>query len=91
MTYIPTAYTLEELENFITYQPKLTKLQIYDCREVKYLPDSIGNFTRLEELDICDCYSLKEIPDNIGNLTNLKKLEIRGCIRCLSNLKKTSR
>ncbi len=62
MTYIPTAYTLEELEKFITYQPKLIKLQIYDCYDVEYLPDSIGNFVNLQELDICDCYSLKEIP-----------------------------
>ncbi|WP_457852495.1 hypothetical protein [Nostoc edaphicum] len=79
MTYFDSAYTLEELEKFINYQPRLTKLHIYDCRDVEYLPDSIGNFTSLRELEICDCYSLKEIPDSIGKLTNLEKLRIRGC------------
>jgi Leucine-rich repeat (LRR) protein len=59
---------------------KLRVLQIYECRELEQLPESIGKLCDLMELDLSRCGSLKSLPESIGKLKSLKILKIIGCI-----------
>ena len=46
--------------------------QIYDYRDIEYLPESVFKDLSIRKLSIFDCYKLKELPESIGNLKNLE-------------------
>ncbi|XP_056158587.1 disease resistance protein RPV1-like [Syzygium oleosum] len=53
----------------------LEYLSLKNCKQLKWLPDSIGNLKSLIELDISKT-SIRELPDSIGNLENLKVVKM---------------
>ncbi|KAG6540887.1 hypothetical protein Mapa_017762 [Marchantia paleacea] len=60
---------------------KLTSLEglfINDC-DIKYLPESLAELTRLRQLEVSECENFKTLPDCIGRLTDLTNLEISNC------------
>ncbi|MBF2016611.1 MAG: hypothetical protein IGS23_15705 [Rivularia sp. T60_A2020_040] len=62
--------------------------QIYDYRDIEYLPENVFNDLSIRKLSIADCYKLKELPESVGNLSYLTELEIKGCIGDLSDFTK---
>lgn len=61
----------------------LEELEIQDCNELEYLPESICDINSLKYLRIYNNYwptgikkGLKQLPNNIGNLNNLEVLDI---------------
>ena len=75
-------------------EPKIGQLnyggvfQIYDYREIEYLPENIFDDLSIRKLSIADCWKLKELPESIGNLSYLTELEIIGCISELRDFNK---
>ena len=69
--------------NFGTSVPKLKRLEMIECRNLKTLPNSIGDLTELEHWNLHQCESLTTLPNSIGGLVRLKEMNLSGC----SNLK----
>ncbi|GLJ50697.1 hypothetical protein SUGI_1080100 [Cryptomeria japonica] len=61
---------------------------IAQLRNLKILPDAIGNLLQLQQLDLRWCERIKILPDTISSLSQLQQLDLRWC-RILSNLRDT--
>lgn len=61
--------------------PSLDKLNLEDCRELKYMDETIGGLQRLCVINLKDCIKLRCIPYSICSrrLRSLRVLNISGC------------
>ena len=69
--------------NFGRSVPKLKRLEMSGCSNLKTLPNSIVRLTELEHWDLSRCVSLTTLPNSIGGLVRLNKMNLRN----ISNLK----
>ena len=56
----------------------LRTLDLTLCRDLKTLPNTIGNLKELTTLNLYDCYRLENLPE-LGNLSKLTTLDLRRC------------
>ncbi|KAJ6750838.1 hypothetical protein OIU85_001381 [Salix viminalis] len=65
----------------------LRTLTIYNCKNLKSLPNEMQKLTSLKELTICSCPALESFPngDMPPNLTSLEIWDCDGIDGCLSN------
>uniref|UniRef100_A0A6N2L242 Rx N-terminal domain-containing protein n=1 Tax=Salix viminalis TaxID=40686 RepID=A0A6N2L242_SALVM len=65
----------------------LRTLTIYNCENLKSLPNEMQKLTSLQELTICSCPALESFPngDMPPNLTSLEIWDCDGIDGCLSN------
>ncbi|KAH9319356.1 hypothetical protein KI387_021125, partial [Taxus chinensis] len=66
----------------------LIQLELYGCKELRGLPESIGLLTELKYLDLSNCCNLIQLPDTIAKLSSLEVLFLSNCcsIRMLPDL-----
>lgn len=62
-------------EFFSEVFPNIKLLFIFNCENLKEVPDAIGNLEKAKWLTLYKC-GLRKLPKNIKNLKNLKKLDI---------------
>lgn len=55
------------------------KLLLSSLKDLKTLPEWLGNLTSLETVMIKDCPNLTSLPESMKNLTTLKKLWLQRC------------
>ena len=65
--------------NFGWSIPKLKRLDMTRCWNMRMLPDSIGLLTELEHLDLTNCVELITIPNTFGGLVGLETLNLSSC------------
>ncbi|XP_027337075.1 putative disease resistance protein RGA1 [Abrus precatorius] len=75
--------TLEEFETQFKDDTvclsSLQKISIYDCENLKALPDWICNLSSLQRIKISRCPKLASLPEGMSRLTNLKIFEVVRC------------
>eukprot|EP00268_Persea_americana_P058306 TRINITY_DN7044_c1_g1_i6.p1 TRINITY_DN7044_c1_g1~~TRINITY_DN7044_c1_g1_i6.p1 ORF type:complete len:1134 (-),score=177.53 TRINITY_DN7044_c1_g1_i6:90-3491(-) len=84
---LPALKTLEIRETFLEVLSsegwKLCEsfhtLKIYNCLELKSLPDGLGHLKALRTLDIKSCSQLTSLPDGLGQLKMLHTIMISSC------------
>ena len=54
-------------------------LDLYSCRKLRTLPNSIGKLTALKQLHLGRCESLETLPDSISALSRLHQLYLGDC------------
>lgn len=59
--------------------PELRKLVLMGCSNLRSLPDSFENLTKLEHIDLSRCSNLLRLPNYFWKLQNLKLLDLDGC------------
>ncbi|XP_055960860.1 disease resistance-like protein DSC1 isoform X2 [Mercurialis annua] len=70
---------IEELPSSIGYSsPSLVSLFMFDCKNLKTLPDSICKLKYLQVLDLRGCSILSKLPP-LNGLSSLKDLDLGGC------------
>lgn len=57
----------------------LEVLRLRSCIELKKLPNSIRNLSKLTILDISDCTNIKDLPEHIGDLHRLINVNMIHC------------
>ncbi|XP_050209706.2 disease resistance protein RPV1-like [Mercurialis annua] len=62
----------------------LTKLSLYECTRIKFLPNGITELKCLVDLNLSGCSELVSLPDNIGELKRLKDLELSNCSKLMN-------
>eukprot|EP01018_Ginkgo_biloba_P008208 Gb_25646 [translate_table: standard] len=65
--------SLPHFSNFTS----LVRLKLFNCRELKTLPNSVGLLQQLESLEILFCDDLEELPESIEKLYSLQKLRVQ--------------
>ncbi|KAK9903648.1 hypothetical protein M0R45_001070 [Rubus argutus] len=70
---------IEEISPSIWSHEKLHTVDLLCCRDLKNLPSSSSNTTKLENLTLRGCSSLESIPDSIYDLNRLEILDLYGC------------
>jgi len=65
--------------NFGTSVPKLKRLEMSSCSNLRTLPKSVGLLTELEHLDVHSCQEMITLPNAIVGLVGLKMLNLSGC------------
>jgi Leucine-rich repeat (LRR) protein len=65
--------------NFGTSVPKLKRLEMSSCSNLRTLPKSLGLLTELEHLDVHSCQEMITLPNAIVGLVGLKMLNLSGC------------
>ena len=58
---------------------RVTKLDLYQCSDLKALPAAIGKLGALTKLDLSYCSSLAELPAAISELGALTELNLHEC------------
>lgn len=66
----------QEMPSFDQF-PSLQVIDLYKCRYVELLHESITNLKLLRSLRLVRCSQLKAIPANIGTLTHLEEVSRR--------------
>jgi Leucine-rich repeat (LRR) protein len=69
---------LETLPPSFGYLRSLQKLGLYNCQELKYLPDSVGLLSKLTTLHIEYC-GICYLPSDVMKMNNLESLQIVDC------------
>ncbi|KAL2588253.1 hypothetical protein GLYMA_13G190300v4 [Glycine max] len=81
-TYMPTSYkywdcemSIHELFSKFNY---LRVLSLFDCHDLREVPDSVGNLKYLRSLDLSNT-KIEKLPESICSLYNLQILKLNGC------------
>ncbi|GKV39833.1 hypothetical protein SLEP1_g47548 [Rubroshorea leprosula] len=69
---------LDGLDLLCPFIPNLKSLIIFDCKNLKSLPEKLRDLNSLDKLDITSCPGIESMPDG-GLLPNLTYLEISNC------------
>ena len=67
------------LPNSIGQLKALTKLDLFNCKNITRLPEGIGGLTALETLTLDHCFFLAALPAAIGELKSLTELNLNLC------------
>ena len=67
------------LPNSIGQLKALTKLDLFNCKNITRLPEGIGGLTALETLTLDHCFALAALPAAIGELESLTELNLNLC------------
>ena len=67
------------LPNSIGQLKALTKLDLFNCKNITRLPEGIGGLTTLETLTLDHCFFLAALPAAIGELKSLTELNLNLC------------
>ncbi|XVE74184.1 hypothetical protein DITRI_Ditri11bG0178600 [Diplodiscus trichospermus] len=62
----------------------LIELNLSDCPELKYFPETGLHLLNLRKFEISNCFSLKSLPDQMLSLTSLRFLTICECPNLVS-------
>ncbi|ESW05616.1 hypothetical protein PHAVU_011G194900 [Phaseolus vulgaris] len=67
------------IQDLISNFKCLRLLSLFDCRNIKEVPDTISDLIHLRSLELSHCH-IKRLPDSICSLYNLQVLKLNICI-----------
>uniref|UniRef100_A0A7N2LAQ5 TIR domain-containing protein n=1 Tax=Quercus lobata TaxID=97700 RepID=A0A7N2LAQ5_QUELO len=70
--------SITQLPNQVGDLKMLRKLEMWNCKNLKFLPESIGSMLALMTLNISNA-KISELPESIGMLENLITLRLSNC------------
>ncbi|XP_017984768.1 PREDICTED: putative disease resistance RPP13-like protein 1 [Theobroma cacao] len=64
----------------------LESVNLWSCRNIKYLPQGLDKLSRLQQISLRGCLNLLRLPEALPNLHHLQRLTIGGCPRVQNSI-----